>query len=395
MAELTAIATFLIGIAVGIFYMRGRNQQLQAFWQEQVTQAQQATTREIAQRETLMGTMSDRFKALADEIIDLKGRRIAEQSERHLGQIMQPVQERLREFRDSLEQTRASEGAERAALRTEVNRLFDLNKVLGEETHRLTNALQTSSKVRGDWGELVLERILEAAGLSEGQEYALQNHGVHEDGSRVRPDAVIFLPGQRRLVVDAKVSLTAYIELANAQNDAERKAANKRLAASLRAHMRGLAEKRYHALPNTITPDFTIMFVPLEAAFVSAVGEDPSLLTDAWALNVLPAGPSTLMFSVRTVAHLWRQDARLKNVDKIAERGAQLYDRLADFLVDLQKVGDRLDQARDAYASAKDRLTTRKGNVLRQAQMLKEYGVQPTKTIGDAWQVGDVAEVLM
>jgi DNA recombination protein RmuC len=219
----------------------------------------------------------------------------------------------------------------------------------------------------------------------------LQQHSVHEDGSRVRPDAVIFLPQQRQLVVDAKVSLTAYVELANAQNDAERKTANKRLAASLRAHMKSLAEKRYHALPNSNTPDFTIMFVPLEAAFISAIGEDTSLLTDAWALNVLPAGPSTLMFAVRTVSHMWRQDARLKNVDKIAERGAQLYDKLAEFLADLHKVGERLDQARDAYASAKDRLTTRKGNVMRQAEMLKQYGVQPTKTIGETWKASEQA----
>jgi len=241
--------------------------------------------------------------------------------------------------------------------------------------------LKGSAKTQGNWGELILERVLEASGLRKGMEYEAQASVNRDDGGRAQPDVVIRLPEDRNLVVDAKVSLVAYEEFASAEDDPARAAAKKRHLDSIRNHMKGLSERNYQSLYGLKSLDFVLMFVPIEPAFMMAVSEDNALFMDAWNKNVLLVSPSTLLFVVRTVAHLWRQEAQSRNAQEIAKRGAELYDRLTAFVSDLERVGKNIKQASDAYSDAFDKLTRNKGNVIRQAEMLRQLGVKPTKSL--------------
>ena len=328
--------------------------------------------------------LANQFKSLASDILEEKSKRFAEQNQTSLGLLLDPLKVRLQEFQGKVELFYDTEGKQRSALSQQVTQLLDLNKTLSDDAKNLTQALKGSSKSQGSWGELILERVLEASGLRKGEEYDVQESHSRDDGSRAQPDVVIHLPEDRHLVVDAKVSLTAYEEYASAESDLERQAALRRHVDSIKSHIKGLSEKNYQALYGLKSLDFVLMFVPIEPAFMLGVTQDNRLFMDAWAKNVLLVSPSTLLFVVRTVAHLWRQEAQNRNAQEIAKRGAELYDRLSAFVTDLEKVGDRLRQAQDSYSDAFAKLSTNKGNVIRQAEMLKELGVKPTKVLPQA-----------
>jgi DNA recombination protein RmuC len=328
--------------------------------------------------------LANQFKSLASDILEEKSKRFAEQNQTSLGQLLDPLKVRLQEFQGKVELFYDTEGKQRSALSQQVTQLLDLNKTLSDDAKNLTQALKGSSKSQGNWGELILERVLEASGLRKGEEYDVQESHSRDDGTRAQPDVVIHLPEDRHLVVDAKVSLTAYEEYASAESDLERQAALRRHVDSIKSHIKGLSEKNYQALYGLKSLDFVLMFVPIEPAFMLGVTQDNRLFMDAWTKNVLLVSPSTLLFVVRTVAHLWRQEAQNRNAQEIAKRGAELYDRLSAFVTDLEKVGDRLRQAQDSYSDAFAKLSTNKGNVIRQAEMLKELGVKPTKVLPQA-----------
>ena len=329
--------------------------------------------------------LANQFKALANEILEEKSKRFTEQNQANLGQLLEPLRIRLQEFQGKVEEVYVQEGKDRSALADQVRRLMELNQALSQDAKNLTQALKGSGKTQGDWGELILERVLEESGLRRGEEYDVQESHTRDDGSRPRPDVVVHLPGSRELVVDAKVSLTAYEEFASAEEETERVAALKRHLDSVRTHIRGLAEKNYHELYGLKSLDFVLMFIPIEPAFMLAVSRDRTLFMDAWQKNVLLVSPSTLLFVVRTVAHLWRQEAQSRNAQEIARRGAELYDRLVGFVADLDKVGERLQQAQDSFHLARDKLGRNKGNVIRQAEMLKDLGVKPSRALPEAW----------
>ncbi len=325
--------------------------------------------------------LSNQFKSLASDILEEKSKRFAEQNQASLGQLLDPLKLRLQEFQGKVELFYDAEGKQRSALSQQVTQLLDLNKTLSDDAKNLTLALKGSSKSQGNWGELILERVLEASGLRKGEEYDVQESHTRDDGSRAQPDVVIHLPEERHLIVDAKVSLSAYEESVSEVDEVKRQVALRRHLDSIRGHIKGLSERNYQILYGLKSLDFVLMFVPIEPAFMLAVTQDNKLFMDAWAKNVLLVSPSTLLFVVRTVAHLWRQEAQSKNAQEIAKRGAELYDRLSAFVSDLETVGDRLKQAQDSYRGAFAKLTTNKGNVIRQAEMLKELGVKPTKTM--------------
>ncbi|HRO58387.1 MAG TPA: DNA recombination protein RmuC [Burkholderiaceae bacterium] len=255
---------------------------------------------------------------------------------------------------------------------------------MSREAGDLARALKGQSKVQGAWGELVLERVLEAAGLRRGEEFDMQLVFAAEGGRRLQPDAVVRMPGDRVLVVDAKVSLLAWDAHVNAEDDAQRGQALRRHLDSMRAHLRGLADRGYERLHGAQSPDFVVMFVPIESAFSAAVAHDQSLWQEAWQRNVLIVGPASLLFVVRTVAQLWRQSRQDRNAREIAERGAELYDRFTAFVGDVEKIGDRLRQARESWDSAYARLATGRGNLVRQAERLRELGVKPSKSLPSA-----------
>ena len=325
--------------------------------------------------------LSDQFKALANEILEEKSKRFAEQNRQNLGTLLDPLRTQLNEFKGKVEEVYVKEGQERFALTEQVKQLMELNRTLSNDANNLTKALKGSAKTQGNWGELILERVLEASGLRKGHEFHTQDSQLDEDGRRLQPDVVIHLPEDRRLVVDAKVSLVAYDRFTAADSEDERTGSARAHLDSVRQHIRGLSAKRYQDLYGLKSLDLVVMFVPIEPAFMLAVTHDDALFMDAWQRNVLLVSPSTLLFVVRTIAHLWRQEAQSRNAQDIAKRGAELFDKLSGFVADLQKVGVRLKEAQSAYDDAEKRLSTGKGNVIRQAQMLKDLGVKTAKAL--------------
>jgi DNA recombination protein RmuC len=325
--------------------------------------------------------MTHQFRALANDILEEKSRRFTEQNQTNLGQLLDPLKTRLQEFQSKVDQVYVQESKDRSALAQQVTSLLEMNQRLAAEAKDLTQALKGSSKTQGDWGEVVLERILEAAGLRRDHEYTMQEIIAREDATRARPDVILHLPGNRKLVVDAKVSLLDYGTFCSTTDEALRKHAAARHCASLREHIRDLAARNYHRLPGLETLDFVILFVPIEPAFLLALETDSTLWVDAWEKNILLVSPSTLLFVVRTVAHLWKQEEQVRNVQQIAERGAELYDKFAGFVDDLSRLGARIEQTRNAYDAAFDKLTRGRGNLVRQVEMLRSLGVQPAKRL--------------
>ncbi len=324
--------------------------------------------------------LSAQFKALATEILEEKSKRFTEQNQTSLGQLLEPLKVRLKEFQGKVEEVYVQETKDRSALAEQVRQLHALNQALSDDARNLTSALKGSSKTQGNWGELILERVLESSGLRKGHEYLVQDSQTREDGSRAQPDVVILLPEERKLVVDSKVSLVAYEAYASADTEAQRSISLRQHVESIRGHIKSLSDKKYHALYGK-SLDFVLAFVPIEPAFMLAITNDKDIFMEALNRNVLLVSPSTLLFVVRTVAHLWRQEAQNRNAQDIARRGAELYEKLCGFVDDFETVGKRLKQAQSAFDSAQGKLVTGRGNVIRQATMLRELGVKPSKDL--------------
>jgi DNA recombination protein RmuC len=325
--------------------------------------------------------MSNQFKALANDILEEKSKRFTEQNQSNMDQILSPLKVKLHEFQSKVEEVYVQEGKERSTLAEQVKQLMSLNKQMSQDAHNLTSALKGQAKTQGNWGEFILERVLENSGLNKGAHYKTQENHGREDGTRAQPDVIIYLPEGRHLVIDAKVSIVAYNDYANEDSELARNVALKRHLDSVRNHIKGLSSKNYQELYQLKSLDFVIMFVPVEPAFMLAITEDNELWQEAWAKNVLLVSPSTLLFVVRTVANLWRQEQQTRNAQDIAKRGGELYDKLVGFVDDFEKIGDRLRQAQKSYDDAFGKFTGGRGNVIRQAQMLKDLGIKPTKSL--------------
>jgi DNA recombination protein RmuC len=321
------------------------------------------------------------FKNLANEILDDKTRRFTEQNALSLDALLKPLQTKLTEFKEQVSTSYANESRERFALKSEIERLSALNVKMSDETRSLTQALKGDSKVQGNWGELVLESILESSGLRKGEEYLVQDSHTQVDGSRLQPDIVVRLPEGRHLVVDSKVSITAYARHAeSADADTAQIELNAHIQ-SLRQHIQGLSSKNYSSLYGVGSVDFVLMFIPIEPAFLLALKSTPNLYQEALAKNIVLVCPSTLMATLRTVAHLWRQDHQNKNALEIARQCGALYDKFVGFIDDMEKLGQRIDQAQTSYHDAFNKLKTGKGNLIRTAEKVRELGVKPSKTL--------------
>jgi DNA recombination protein RmuC len=328
--------------------------------------------------------LTDQFKALANEILEEKSKRFTEQNHTNLGALLDPLKFRINEFQAKIEDTYIKEGKDRTALGEQVRQLMELNQHLSDDAKNLTRALRGSSKAQGSWGELVLERVLEGSGLRKGEEYVVQSSHTREDGTRALPDVIIHLPEGRSLVIDSKVSLVAYEEFAIKEGELERAASAKRHMDSIKGHIKGLSGKNYQSLYSLNSLDFVLLFVPIEPAFMLAVASDRDLFMDAWNRNVMLVSPSTLLFVVRTVAHLWRQEAQSRNAQEIAKRGADLYDKFVGFVEDMNSLGLRLKQAQSDYDEAYGKLSNGRGNLVGQAQKLRQLGVKPSKSLAPA-----------
>lgn len=342
-------------------------------------------------------TLATQFKLLANQILEEKSQKFAEQNKSALGALLEPLRTQLSEFKGKVEEVYVQEGKERSAMSEQLRQLMTLNRTLSQDAQNLTDALKGNAQVQGAWGEWVLEEMLTSSGLMRDEHYLLQDSKEREDGTRARPDTLINLPNERQLVVDSKVSLVAYEQYASAASDEDRAVALRAHLESMRRHIAGLSEREYQKLYPTL--DFVLMFVPLEPAFMLAAAHDRRLFSQAWEKNVLLVSPSTLLFVLRTVAYLWRQEDQNRNAQAIADRGARLYDKFCDFLKDMESVGQRLDQAQAAFGDARRKLVEGNGNLVAQAQKLTALGVKgskklPPALLQDAADETDVAEEL-
>nr|WP_298141016.1 DNA recombination protein RmuC [uncultured Pseudomonas sp.] len=320
------------------------------------------------------------FAELAGKIFDEREQRFAETSQQRLGQLLDPLKERIQSFEKRVEESYQQEARERFSLGKELERLQQLNQRLGDEATNLTRALQ-GQKVQGNWGELVLERVLEHAGLQNGREYQTQVSLRSADGERFQPDVVIQLPGDKQVVVDAKVSLTAYQQSVVAETDGERQQALKQHVLSLRSHLKGLSLKDYQRLEGLHSLDFVLLFVPIEAAFAAALQTDAGLFQEAFEQNIVIVSPTTLLVTLRVIDSLWRQERQSQNAREIAERAGALYDKFVAFIQDLDEIGARLQQLDKAYAAARNKLSDGRGNIVSRVENLKLLGARASKSL--------------
>ncbi|MCK7595415.1 DNA recombination protein RmuC [Pseudomarimonas salicorniae] len=329
--------------------------------------------------------LRDSFQSLAQQLLDERSKRFGEQSQKEIGGIVEPLREQLKQFREALAATHAAEARERGALSQEIQSLKQLNQKISEDAINLTRALRGDSQAQGAWGELVLERILQASGLRAGSEYLVQTSFSDEDGGRSRPDVIVRLPEERDLVIDSKVSLVAYERHVVAEGDAAREQALREHVASLKRHVDQLSGRNYAELGELRTLDFVLMFVPVEAAFVEAIRRDEGLYVYALERNVALVSPSTLLATLRTVAHLWKIERRNLNAQEIAQRAGRLYDYFVSLVEEIETIGQQLDKAQKAQAKALRRLTEGgKGSIVLQVQTLADLGAQSRKQLPDA-----------
>lgn len=328
------------------------------------------------EREESERTLKTEFKNLANEILTEHQHNLRQANRDSIDLMLKPFKDNITEFRERVERIYAHENEQRGALKNELDNLLKLNQQMTSSAANLTDALRGNSKVQGDWGEAYLETILESTGLVKGLHYHIQQNFKDEEGANQRPDVALSLPEERRIVIDSKVSLTAYIRYTEASTDAERKAALAEHISSVRKHFQELAAKEYQKLLNS--PDFVVMFVPTEPAFLEALKADNTIWTDAYAKKIIISSPTNLFALLKMVGDMWRRDAQSKNQAEIVDKATKLYEQLVAFTEQLEGVGSALDSAKSRYDEAYKRLHTGNNNIVRLGEHLRKLGL-PTK----------------
>jgi len=335
--------------------------------------------------ETLQSRFTADFKTLAADILEDKSRRFTEQNQQNLDAILKPLNEKIQSFEKRVEQTYDAELREKISLREEIRHLHQASAKLGQDADNLARALRGDTKRQGNWGELILEKVLERSGLTAGVEYRTQVTTRNGQTDVIRPDVVVFLPDQKHLVVDAKVSLVAYENWTRCEDDTERERCLAAHLLSVRTHVRQLGDKSYYAGEDFSSPDFTLLFMPIESAFSLALQRDGELFNFAWDRRIVLVSPTTLLATLRTVASVWKMEKQSKNALEIARLSGELYDKLAGVLEDFTKISRQLESAQTDYRDALKRLYEGKGNVVRTAEKIRELGARHTKNLPAAW----------
>jgi DNA recombination protein RmuC len=326
-------------------------------------------------------TLKQQFSHLANEIFESKTKRFEESSQERLQLLLKPFREQITNFSKQTEERFVTENSERAVLRKELSQLRELNEQITQDARNLTNALKGENKTQGNWGEIVLERILEESGLREGMEYETQGSFKGEEGNTLRPDVIIHLPQEKDIVIDSKVSLVAYERFMSAQEPEEKESALKQHLASINAHIKGLSEKKYEKLEGVHTLDFILLFMPIEGAFLLALEQDGTFFSRAYEKNIMIVSPSTLLVTLRTIEHIWRTERQEQNAQEIARQAEALYDKFVAFVEDLNKIGDQIGKTQESYDKALNKLSTGKGNLLRRVESMKKLGLKPKKSL--------------
>jgi DNA recombination protein RmuC len=321
------------------------------------------------------------FASLAQEIFEDRSRTFTSQSKERLEAMLKPFHLQLDALKSEIQQTYLNDTRERASLKKELHQLQELNRQMGEEAINLTRALKGDKKLQGNWGELVLERVLEQSGLRRGEEYETQLGYRDSDNRLFKPDVIIHLPEAKDIIIDAKVSLSAWERYCTLEEESARTRALGELVAAIRAHVQSLGAKKYEELQGIRTLDFVLMFMPIEAAFLTAVAHDDTLLTEAFGQKIIIVTPTTLLATLRTIENIWRYEHQSRNSLEIARRAGALYDKFRGFVEDMDKIGKQLDTCRQTYDGAMNKLSQGRGNLISQAQQLTELGIQVKKEL--------------
>lgn len=341
---------------------------------------QQLQEREMLRAETREQISRD-FQLLASQVMAEKGEKLNQQHTAALDLLLRPFQEQLQAFKHKVDDIHERESRDRVSLLKEIEHLKELNFQIGADATNLTQALRGSNKLQGVWGEMVLSRLLESSGLRNGKEYAVQVHHTTADGNSYKPDVLVYLPDNRTVIIDAKVSLKAFLDAHQAEHDVDRARLIKQHLESIKKQINLLASKQYHLLPDAGSLDFVLLFIPVEGAFQMAVEQEQEILVTAMQKKVILASPSTLLAILRTIHHLWRQDEQNRNSLVIAKLAGNLYDKFVGFVEAFEEIGLRLNQTSQAWHTARNRLTTGQGNLIARAEALKHLGVQATKEL--------------
>jgi len=335
--------------------------------------------------------LKQEFENLANRIFEQKSERFSQQSKTSLDSLLNPFRDQLQDFRKRVEDVYTTETRDRQALRSEIKSLQELNRQITEEAANLTRALKGDKKIQGNWGELILERVLERSGLRKGVEYETQGSYRDEDNQLLRPDVIVHMPDQRNLVIDSKVSLVAYQQWVTADQEEERAAALKQHVEAVRNHIRTLSEKDYSQLNGLHSPDFVLLFMPIEPAFVAAFQQDENLFAEAFERKIIVVTPTTLLATLRTIENIWRYERQSQNARRIADRAGAVYDKLRVFVEAMEKLGSQLHTAQGTYDNAMNTLTRGRGNLISQANRFVELGVRVKKELPKS--IVDQAEV--
>ena len=331
--------------------------------------------------EAMQERLTVQFKNLANDLLEEKSKKFTDQNKVNIEGLLKPLGERIQAFEKQVVQTNKESLERNVALRTEVRKLNELNVQITQEAENLTRAIKGDTKVQGNWGEFILENILETSGLKKHQEYSVQASFVTEEGKRYQPDVIINLPEGKHIIIDAKVSLVSYEQFFNAEQAPERVLALKKYIQSIRKHIKELSEKNYQSQYDLRGLDFVLMFVPMESAFSLAVQHDLGLFNEAYEKNIVLVSPTTLMATLRTIANIWKHESQNQNALEIAQQGGALYDKFVGFVEDLKHLGRHMDITQKAYVEAMKKLYEGKGNLVKRVQHIKTLGARTSKAL--------------
>lgn len=331
--------------------------------------------------EKLQEKFTNNFEVLANKILEEKSNKFTQQNQENLKIILNPLQEKIKVFEDKVDKTHKESIDYHAALRQQILGLKELNQQMSKETINLTKALKGDNKTQGNWGELVLERVLEKSGLEKDREYYVQQSFTNEDGKRILPDVVIHLPDNKKMIVDSKVSLTAYEQFVNEENETLKAQFLKEHIASLHRHVNQLSEKKYEDIYKIESPDFVLLFIPIEPAFAVAINADNHLYNKAFEKNIVIVTPTTLLATLRTIDSMWNNEKQQRNALEIARQAGALYDKFNGLLGDLIGIGKRIDDSKNEYSNAMNKLFEGRGNLITSVEKLKKMGAKAKKSI--------------
>ncbi len=332
--------------------------------------------------EDLQKKFTTEFENVANKILEKNSEKFTATNQKNIGEVLNPLKEKIQLFEKKVEDTYQKGLKDQTDLKAELKKLYDLNSKISEEANNLTKALKGDVKKQGNWGEIVLERILERSGLNEGEQgYQKQFSDSTEEGKRIQPDIVVNLPDNKHVIIDSKVSLVAYEKAINAIEDEERAKYVKEHLLSLKAHIKGLSEKHYQTARQLNSPDFVLLFIPIESSFSLAIQEDQDLFSYAWDMKVVLVSPSTLLATLRTIASIWQQENQTRNAIEIARQGGALYDKFVGFISDMEKIGKNISATQSTYNDAMNKLNTGSGNLVKRAENIRKLGAKSTKEL--------------